>query len=144
MRYWGLLVAKLLALGIFLTLSWKLLIRLLPPPGLTYKGSFFGFDLPWTLIAGAFFLFGCGLAFLAIHDQRYRCRVCVRRLRMPISTGSWGRMLLFGRPRIEYICPYGHGTLKVPALQISGLEAGDWLPNEDMWKELYELEESEK
>ena len=47
-----------------------------------------------------------------IWDQRYRCRVCLRRLRMPVETGSWSRMLQFGRPRIEYICPYGHGTLR--------------------------------
>ena len=40
---------------------------------------------------------------------------------MPIETGSWSRMLQFGRPRIEYICPYGHGTLSEDELQISGL-----------------------
>ena len=61
-----------------------------------------------------------GVLYLIIWDQRYRCRVCLRRLRMPIETGSWGRMLQFGRPRIEYICPYGHGTLKEDELQISG------------------------
>ena len=30
-------------------------------------------------------------------------------------------MLLFGRPQIEYICPYGHGTLREDDLHISGL-----------------------
>ena len=54
------------------------------------------------------------------------CRVCLRRLRMPVETGSWSRMLQFGRPRIEYICPYGHGTLREDELQISGLENPEW------------------
>ncbi len=75
--------------------------------------------------------------FFIIHDQRYRCRVCLRRLRMPVETGSWSRMLQFGRPRIEYICPYGHGTLRADEIQISGLAAPEWTPqNGDIWEEL--------
>jgi hypothetical protein len=47
-------------------------------------------------------------------------------------------MLQFGRPRIEYICPYGHGTLREDELQISGLENPEWTPHsDDMWEELY-------
>ena len=38
---------------------------------------------------------------------------------------------IFGRPRIEYICPFGHGTLKEAELQISGLENPEWKPNAD-------------
>jgi hypothetical protein len=46
-------------------------------------------------------------------------------------------MLQFGRPRIEYICPYGHGTLKEEELQISGLENPEWTPHsDDLWEEL--------
>jgi hypothetical protein len=82
--------------------------------------------------------------YLILRDQRYRCRVCARRLRMPITAGSWGQMLQFGRPRTEYICPYGHGTLKVSDLQISGLEAADWKAHEDIWTELYSAGESKK
>ena len=75
--------------------------------------------------------------FFIIHDQRYRCRVCLRRLRMPVETGSWGQMLQFGRPRIEYICPYGHGTLRADEVQISGLAAPEWTPQSgDIWEEL--------
>jgi hypothetical protein len=56
---------------------------------------------------------------------------------MPIETGSWGRILQFGRPRIEYICPYGHGTLKEDELQITGLSNAEWTPNsDDIWAEL--------
>ena len=31
-------------------------------------------------------------------------------------------MLQFGRPTIEYICPYGHGRLNVEQVQIAGAE----------------------
>ena len=75
--------------------------------------------------------------FFIIRDQRYRCRVCLRRLRMPVETGSWGRMLQFGRPRVEYICPYGHGTLRTDEVQISGLATPEWTPQSgDIWEEL--------
>ena len=83
------------------------------------------------------FLLCAGVLYVIVRDQRYRCRTCLRRLRMPVETGSWGRMLQFGRPRIEYICPYGHGTLKQDELQISGLENPRWTPHSgDMWAEL--------
>ena len=56
---------------------------------------------------------------------------------MPVETGSWSRMLQFGRPRIEYICPYGHGTLKEDELQISGLEGPEWTAHSGgLWEEL--------
>ena len=84
------------------------------------------------------FLFGAGLLYLTVHDQRYRCRVCLRRLRMPVETGSRGFMLQMGRPRTEYICPYGHGTLKQEEFQTSGLENPEWTAHSgDMWEELY-------
>jgi hypothetical protein len=55
---------------------------------------------------------------------------------MPIETGSWSRMLLLGRPRIEYICTYGHGRLNVEEVQISGAEPPEWTPQAGMWEEL--------
>jgi hypothetical protein len=55
---------------------------------------------------------------------------------MPIATGSWSRMLLLGRPRIEYICPFGHGTLKEEELHLSGLENREWTESGDLWEEL--------
>jgi len=84
------------------------------------------------------FLLGVGMLYLIVYDQRYRCRVCLRRLRMPVETGSRGFMLQMGRPRTEYICPYGHGTLKQEEFQTSGLENPEWTSHSgDMWDELY-------
>jgi hypothetical protein len=46
-------------------------------------------------------------------------------------------MLQLGWPRIEYICPYGHGTLTADEVQISGLQNPEWKQNSDnIWDEL--------
>ncbi|MEI9972647.1 MAG: hypothetical protein WDO73_11635 [Ignavibacteriota bacterium] len=58
--------------------------------------------------------------YVIVWDQRRRCRVCLTRLRMPIETGSRSYMLQLGRPTVESICPYGHGTLSQDELQITG------------------------
>ncbi len=143
MRYWGLLAAKLAVSGLLLGGIWFGITLLLPRPHL-FRGQFLGFDLPWTLAAGFVFLISTVLVYFSILDQRYRCRVCARRLRMPVASGSWGQMLQLGRPRIEYICPYGHGTLKVAELQISGLEPSEWEKHGDMWEELLSAEKDQK
>jgi hypothetical protein len=62
---------------------------------------------------------------------------------MPVGTGSWSRMLQLGRPRIEYICPYGHGTLAKAEVQISGLENPEWTPHGEMWDELFAVGDGE-
>lgn len=138
MRYWGWFAGKLALAG---AVSYGLLAAInsfwsQPLILRDVRFSRFGVDLAFTLAVGIWFLLTVGMLYLCILDQRYRCRVCLRRLRMPIETGSWGRMLLAGRPRIEYICPYGHGTLKQEELQISGIENPQWTESGDMWEEL--------
>jgi len=105
-RYWGFLFLKFLAAGAgaagslwFLNLFWAPYI-----PLFRFHSEIFPLDLVYTTLVGVWFLFAYGLFYLAIWDQRYRCRTCLRRLRMPIETGSWGYMLQLGRPKIEYIC----------------------------------------
>jgi hypothetical protein len=138
MRYWGLLAGKL---GIAGAVSYGVLraINSYWSSPLWFHGvriARFGVDLAFTMAVGFWFLLSVGLIYLCVLDQRYRCRVCLRRLRMPIETGSWGRMLQLGRPRIEYICAYGHGTLKEEELQISGMDNAEWTESGDMWEEL--------
>jgi len=138
MRYWGWFAAKLaVAAGVFRGLL-ALISRVFPPDSsplapLDNGAKYLLCDLALMLC----FLLAAGALYLIVWDQRYRCRVCLRRLRMPIQIGSWSRILQFGRPRIEYICPYGHGTLREDELRISGMTAAEWEPNSsDIWEEL--------
>jgi hypothetical protein len=86
--------------------------------------------LGWFLICAAVF-------YLIIWDQRRRCRVCLRHLRMPIETGSRSYMLQLGRPAVESICPFGHGTLREDELQITGRDTPEWKAHsDDIWEEL--------
>jgi hypothetical protein len=139
-RYWGFLLLKLLGAAIgaggslwFMNLFWAPYT----PPLQFINYYRFPFDLGYTSFLGVWFLFAYGLFYLAIWDQRYRCRTCLRRLRMPIETGSWGYMLQLGRPQIEYICAYGHGKLNVAEVQISGTVSPEWTEQGDIWDELF-------
>jgi hypothetical protein len=146
MKYWAYLVAKLVAAGGILWGVRELMAWLMPPPETFMYVRFrdpFVTDLSYTFIMLLYWLFAAGLLWLVVLDQKYRCRTCLRRLRMPVHTGSWTHVL-FGAPKTEYICLYGHGTLKVDELQITGRQNPDWEPHEDIWKELYSLEETKK
>jgi hypothetical protein len=139
MRYWGYFAGKLAVWG---GIMYSLLhaIGWYWPSAPDIKGlerlGRMSQDLQCNLALAVWFLLGSGALYLVIWDQRYRCRVCLRRLRMPVETGSWSRMLLLGRPRIEYICLYGHGTLKESELQISGHENPEWTRHAEYWEEL--------
>ena len=148
MKYWSFLLAKLAIVAALLRGLWWFMELVLPAPATiaTYQLGRFGQDLPWTTAIFLYFLTGAGLVFLLCFlDQRYRCRTCLRRLRMPLSTGSWDQMLQFGRPKMEYICPFGHGTLDVHQIQFTGREKDDWRKHDDdIWRELESLSGSEK
>jgi hypothetical protein len=138
-RYWGFLVLKLALscaiAGVLLceiNYSWT---PKFPIPEINW--AMFFWDKLYAVLTTFLFLFWVGMLYLSVLDQRYRCRVCLRRLRMPVEKGSWSRMLQFGRPQTEYICIYGHGTLNVPELQISGLENSEWKEQGDIWDELF-------
>lgn len=140
MRYWAYFSAKVVVAGGVLYSLLLLVSRFLPKEIKHDERdalSNASLHLLYNVVLMGWFLLCAGVLYLIIRDQRYRCRVCLRRLRMPIETGSWGKMLQLGRPRIEYICPYGHGTLTAEELQISGLANPEWTPHsDDMWEEL--------
>jgi hypothetical protein len=147
MKYWGYLLAKLVVAGLFLSAVWYGVRAVLPKHAvyLYSQTDPFGHDLGYTAVMMLYFLLCAGALAVIVWDQRYRCRTCLRRLRMPVAAGSWPNMLMLGQPRTEYICLYGHGTLKVPEVQINGPNPPDWEPHdEDIWKELESLEESKK
>ena len=125
MKYWGFLLLKLAAGAVLMRLVWAAILLGFRGPVL-YLGS--NRSPSVTILATParcclFFLACFGVLYLIIWDQRYRCRTCLRRLRMPVSAGSWPNMLLFGQPRTEYICLYGHGTLKVPEFRVTTTES---------------------
>jgi hypothetical protein len=142
MKYWLYLAAKLtLAAGAMCTLQAELVrVYPVPPPPLARFGPappLFIHDMLFTFLTLGVWLIGAGLFYAIVWDQRRRCRTCLRKLIMPVASGSWGNMVIFGRPRIEWICPYGHGTLSIEELQITGRQAPDWQPHgDDIWKEL--------
>lgn len=147
MRYWSLLVAKLSIGAVLLYAVYFVMDALYTPPAhlLRFKHQAFLHDLGWTTLIMVFHLLVQGVLFVIIWDQRRRCRTCGRLLRMPVSHGRYGQILLFGRPRTEYICAYGHGTLTVPELHVGVREPSNWSANDDdIWKELYALDKASK
>ena len=82
MRYWGYFAAKVLIasaslFGLLALLNW---VWPAVPPVFTYVPPRFGYDLGYTLAVLVWFLLCTGTFYLIIWDQRYRCRVCLRRL----------------------------------------------------------------
>ena len=143
MKYWAYFGAKLAAVALFLRALWDGMMRLLPEPELflSHRVSRFGQDLAWTTLILLCFLFGIGLVYVAVWDQRMRCRSCLRRLRMPLETGSWSGATLLSPPQRESICPYGHGTLTEPEVHTNARKPAEWRPHDDdIWKELESLD----
>lgn len=138
MKYWAFLIAKLAAVYAIAVLLKRTLVLVLDVPKSVTKFGHppFMHDLTWTTAMMVYSLVCVGLVYLVILDQKYRCRTCLRRLRMPINTGSWDRATIFAPPKTEYICPYGHGTMKQKDLQITGHEQPDWIEHKDIWEEL--------
>lgn len=147
MKYWAYLAGKLTAV-IALTLSLQIVILNLFPTRASRFGKIrtqFLYDMPFTFAVFATLLIGAGLFSLAIRDQRRRCRTCLRRLIMPVNSGSWGNVLRLGWPRTEWICPYGHGTLRIDDLNLTGTGNQAWEPhNGNIWRELESYQKAPK
>ena len=150
MKYWLYLSAKLLAAAIIVCALEVSLIYFYPsaPPRLPKYGPplpLFWDDMLFPFAFLGVWLIGAGALFVIIWDQRRRCRTCLRRLIMPVASGSWGNMVIFGRPKTEWICPFGHGTLSIEELQITGRQSPDWQPHDDnIWKELESYHQAQK
>jgi hypothetical protein len=140
MKYWLYLLAKL-AIGGGAVLALQTALdyaypqqKMLPEYGHLAP---FVHDMLFTFLTLGVWLIGAGLLWLILRDQRRRCRTCLRKLIMPVNSGSWGHLVTFGRPRTELICPFGHGTLRIEELQITGRHFPEWQPHDDdIWKEL--------
>ena len=142
MKYWLYLAGKFALAAAVISVMQAALTSFYPPPPppLPRFGPpqpLFLHDMLFTFATLGVWLIGAGMVSLILRDQRRRCRTCLRRLIMPVASGSWSNMVIFGRPRTELICPFGHGTLSIDDLQITGKQFPDWQPHDDnIWKEL--------
>lgn len=66
-------------------------------------------------------------------DQRARCPVCLRRLDLPVTLGSWSSV--FDPSSTELLCDQGHGALVLPESSIGAPER--WTRLDDSWKSLF-------
>ncbi len=155
MKYWLFLALKLAAVLVVIYGLQCLLVDFYPQPPIPQWQSpsspFFqrmgqaGHDLALTLSLFMLWLIGAGIAALVLLDHRRRCRICLRRLILPASSGSWSNIVTLGRPKTEWICPWGHGTLSIEELQITGMVPPSWhASEEDIWKELESYQKAEK
>ncbi|HEX7360032.1 MAG TPA: hypothetical protein VF283_06050 [Bryobacteraceae bacterium] len=151
MRYWLYLAGKLvLAVGVIFGLQCLIAAMFPPPaPGRPVFGPApppFMHDLPFTFAIFGLWLVGAGIVAAIVWDHRRRCRVCLRKMILPASSGSWGNMVTLGRPQTELVCPWGHGTLSIEELQITGRAAPIWhdTHDSDIWKELESYQQAEK
>jgi hypothetical protein len=132
-RYWAFSSAKtLLPLISLAALRLELTTR-----GMLTPGGRLGGDL-WAALAldWAFYL-GCGAAlYWCFYDQRRRCPVCLHRLSIPVTTGSWSSPL-FDPVSTELLCDQGHGSLWVPETQSSASLAEHWTGLDESWRELF-------
>jgi hypothetical protein len=135
-RYWAILAAKLVGIGVFAWALWLLAYATIFRVELFARESH---KLPASMAALLIALCLPGLLLVIIHlalrDQRFRCRVCGRRLRMPISHGKRSRPFS-DPPGMDYICTYGHGKL-VTEMWVSGDPPDEWTEYGDIWDELF-------
>ena len=142
MKYWVWLLLKLAVAVAVVAGFWTVASWLLPPApsGLLANWPRFGSDLSYTFAVAFSAILGFLLGWLAAADQVYRCRICVRRLRMPRSEGNYSHTMLGGAPYTEYICTYGHGKLYVPEVHLSSSRAIRWTGYGSLWENLMQAE----
>lgn len=70
---------------------------------------------------------------IVVRDHLQRCPVCLERLRMPASLGSWSSVMV-DPPATEYVCPNGHGTLYVSE---TGETHSRWTTLDESWRDLF-------
>ena len=64
---------------------------------------------------------------------------------MPVGSGAWDKIFRLGSPQTEWICPFGHGTLKVFEIHFTGRMSDAWRAHDDnIWRELETLTTTSK
>jgi hypothetical protein len=116
-RYWSFLAAKIAALAVTGPLLWieggarfRALLH-----AATLRILVGGILLSWVFVAAV----GVGVMW-CLADQRRRCPVCLRRLVLPVTIGSWAST--FEGVTTEMLCDRGHGSRTVPETEMSAPE----------------------
>lgn len=128
-RYWGFFAVKIA----FPAAAWSALCAQIVAFNALSRNPVLGL----SLIVSAFYLLGlAGILRWAYVDQRLRCPVCLRRLAMPCTLGSWSSWLL-EPASTEFLCEQGHGSLYVSETHSSGTESEKWENLDDSWRDLF-------
>jgi hypothetical protein len=131
------LVLKIAAVLAILLASW---LQLLSPFTLNRFGAYG--PLLWWASGWVYSMLAVFLVAWAVLDQRRRCPVCLRRLTMPVTIGSWSSSIL-DPVSTELICERGHGSLYVPGTQTTYSEPERWQALDESWRDLFEVESQE-
>lgn len=133
-RYWAFFVLKTVSVMLTVTTVWieggAAIRGVIPQP--IPRALFGGLILAIVFVA----VFAYALLW-NFDDQRRRCPVCLRRLAMPVSMGSWASTL---EPvTTELLCDDGHGSLSVPESDLG--ESDRWTSLDASWRELFAVHE---
>ena len=147
LKFWTFFAAKVGLLAGVLWLGWLALNAILPEPDyfMRHRVARFAQDLTWTTAILVYYLLAAGALWWAVLDQRRRCKVCLRTLRMPVERGNWSLSVILSPPEMERICPYGHGTLAEAETHTSTSQDPVWTEHDDdIWKELAGLDRRDR
>jgi hypothetical protein len=100
--------------------------------GLQSSKFFVSLLADWASLLGTLLIFRW-----AILDQARRCPVCLRRLAMPVTLGSWSSPLL-EPAATELLCDEGHGSLRFSEAHTTLGEIRRWITLDDSWRDLFE------
>jgi hypothetical protein len=125
-KYWLYLAAKLVLLTLVVPLGWiegNGLLRAHLERGTLQFASVLAFALTF------FGVYGCSVIWV-FADQRRRCPVCLGRLALPVTFGSWAS--IFEPVTTEMICGEGHGSMTVAESEIAGDDR--WIELDETWR----------
>jgi MacB-like periplasmic core domain len=72
----------------------------------------------------------------SVRDQQRRCRICLRRLELPVEVGRAGSVLL-NWAGTEMLCPRGHGVLYLSDSPANSLDRDRWTNLDESWSDLF-------
>jgi hypothetical protein len=128
-RYWSFFALKTLSAVLIPSLLWIELGAVI-----STRTPDSGFGVLLRVLFPLVFMLGCACAlWWSFTDQRRRCPVCLQRLAMPVSIGSWASM--FEPATTELLCEAGHGSMCVPEAQTD--EPDRWTALDSSWRDLF-------